>query len=167
MRVAYADPPYPGQAHLYKGHPDYAGEVDHAELIERLEREFPDGWALSTSTPALRDVLALCPTVEKASELRVCAWIRGTVPRPPQRIMWAWEPLIVRTPNWRQRHDGDFIRDTLTVSQPSGFLGGQITGAKPVGFCHWLFNLLGLGGSGAVSHAWESWRNQLGIAGVA
>jgi len=46
VRVAYADPPYPGCAHLYKDHPDYAGEVDHAELIDRMEREFPDGWAL-------------------------------------------------------------------------------------------------------------------------
>jgi len=26
MKVAYADPPYPGCAHLYRDHPDYAGE---------------------------------------------------------------------------------------------------------------------------------------------
>lgn len=33
MRVAYADPPYPGQAaRHYADHPDYAGEVDHQEL---------------------------------------------------------------------------------------------------------------------------------------
>lgn len=25
MRIAYADPPYPGMAHLYKDHPDYGG----------------------------------------------------------------------------------------------------------------------------------------------
>ena len=30
LRLAYADPPYPGKAWLYRGHPDYAGEVDHA-----------------------------------------------------------------------------------------------------------------------------------------
>jgi hypothetical protein len=24
-RLAYADPPYPGKAHYYRGHPDYAG----------------------------------------------------------------------------------------------------------------------------------------------
>ena len=40
MRIAYADPPYPGCAHLYEGHPDYAGEVDHADLCRRLETEF-------------------------------------------------------------------------------------------------------------------------------
>lgn len=37
MRIAYADPPYPGCAHLYKDHPDYGGEVDHVELLQRLE----------------------------------------------------------------------------------------------------------------------------------
>jgi hypothetical protein len=35
MRLGYADPPYPGLAHLYKDHPDYAGEVDHVVLIAR------------------------------------------------------------------------------------------------------------------------------------
>lgn len=172
MRIAYADPPYPGSAYLYKDHPDYAGEVDHAELIERLVRDFPDGWALSTSAAALRDVLALCPRPERASELRICAWVRLPIPRPPARAMWSWEPLIVHTPHWRQSHKGDFVSDTLTfASQPTGFYGGTITGQKSVGFCHWMFRLLGLGpddelvdlypGSGAVTHAWERWRNQL------
>ena len=45
MKIAYADPPYIGCAHLYRDHPDYAGEVDHARLIERLERDY-DGWIL-------------------------------------------------------------------------------------------------------------------------
>jgi hypothetical protein len=36
--AALADPPYPGQSKKhYADHPDYAGEVDHAELVERLE----------------------------------------------------------------------------------------------------------------------------------
>ena len=61
MRFGYADPPYPGHARVYRDHPDYAGEVDHAELISRLITEFPDGWALSTSAQALQDILALCP----------------------------------------------------------------------------------------------------------
>ena len=178
MRVAYADPPYPGCARLYKDHPDYAGEVDHAELVERLERDFPDGWALSTSAAALPMILALCPAVSTTSELRVCVWVRSVVPRPPARIMWSWEPLIVRTPNWRQRRRDDFVSDVLRgAGQPSGFLGGTITGQKPVGFCHWMFRLLGLmptdelvdvfPGSGAVTRAWEVWRSQLRIEDVA
>ena len=47
LRLAYADPPYPGQAGIYREHPDYAGEVDHQELVMRLASY--DGWALSTS----------------------------------------------------------------------------------------------------------------------
>src|SRR6185437_7416920 len=50
LRLAYADPPYPGKAWMYRGHPDYAGEVDHAALIRRLSTY--DGWALSTSAAA-------------------------------------------------------------------------------------------------------------------
>lgn len=170
MRFAYADPPYPGQAHLYRTHRDYAGEVDHRKLLDRLEREFNDGWALSTSSSALGYVLSLCPTVKLASELRVCVWRRQPLPRPPQRIMWSWEPLIVRTPNWRQRGDHDFVSDCQFASQPAGFHGNTITGQKPQAFCYWMFNLLGAGpddelidlfpGSGAVGHAWNAWRNQ-------
>ena len=36
MRFAYADPPYIGRAYYYKNHPDFAGEVDHAELVTRF-----------------------------------------------------------------------------------------------------------------------------------
>jgi hypothetical protein len=188
VRVAYADPPYPGQAARHYGdHRDFAGEVDHAELITRLEEEFPDGWALSTSVAALPDVLALCPKSEASRKgtwngrggiklgtgVRLCAWLRTGIPFPPSRIMWAWEPVIVRTPHWRQRHKHDFIPDVLYATQPRGFLGNEITGQKPLAFCHWIFDLLGLGpddelvdlfpGSGAVSKAWEAWRAQANL----
>jgi hypothetical protein len=49
--LAFTDPPYPGNARLYRDHPDYAGEVDHAELVRRPVTY--DGWALSTSAEAL------------------------------------------------------------------------------------------------------------------
>jgi hypothetical protein len=68
LRLAYADPSYPGKAWLYRDHPDYGGEVNHAELIDRLVAY--DGWALSTSAEALPAVLALCPVV-CVGELRV------------------------------------------------------------------------------------------------
>lgn len=170
-RFCYADPPYPGQSKRHYGnHPDYAGEVDHGDLIDRLEREFSDGWALSTSVPALREVLPLCPVVEKASELRVCVWRRQPLPRPPARVMWSWEPLIVRTPHWRQSEPHDFVSDCQFASQPHGFLGNNITGQKPPGFCEWMFNLLGarpgdelvdmFPGSGAVGRAWDAYQAQ-------
>src|SRR5690606_29922144 len=69
-RLAYADPPYPGLARRYYGdQPSYAGEVDHAALIAQLVGY--DGWALSTSAKALRDVLPLCPPAA-----RVAAWVK-------------------------------------------------------------------------------------------
>ncbi len=55
LRLAYADPPHPGKARLYRDHPDYGGEVNHAELIDRLAAY--DGWALSASAEALPAVL--------------------------------------------------------------------------------------------------------------
>lgn len=34
-RIGYADPPYPGQsAKHYADHADYAGEVDHRQLLK-------------------------------------------------------------------------------------------------------------------------------------
>jgi hypothetical protein len=75
LRLAYADPPYPGKAWLYRDHPDYGGEIDHAELIERLAAY--DGWALSISAEALPAVLALCPL------RKICAF-RSRSPRSPR-----------------------------------------------------------------------------------
>jgi len=47
MKIAYADPPYIGCAHLYPEN----REVDHAELIERLQSDY-DGWILeAAATP--------------------------------------------------------------------------------------------------------------------
>jgi hypothetical protein len=61
MKMAYADPPYPGQAKRYKQENPDALEVNHELLIRHLMDDYADGWALSTSSPALRDVLQLCP----------------------------------------------------------------------------------------------------------
>jgi len=94
MKFAYADPPYPGQAKRWYGkHPDYAGEVDHAELIARLEADYPDGWALSSNAVSLPTILRLCPI-----DIRVAAW-HNTNSQPPGAIggwWWSWEPVIVR-----------------------------------------------------------------------
>jgi hypothetical protein len=141
MRVAYADPPYPGQAlrHYGKTGDPFEGEIaeiDHAELIERLEAEFPDGWALSTSVPALGDLLALCPQpdaskkrtwngragVKLGTGVRVGAWLRSAgSPFPPSRVMWAGARHLPRATGGNVIPD--FIRDSLVASQPHGFLG--------------------------------------------
>lgn len=161
--MAFADPPYPGQAKKhYADHPDYAGEVDHAQLIERLERDYPDGWALSTSSPALRDILPLCPP-----EVRVMAWVKPFCAfKRNVRVAYAWEPVLVRV---AERLPGaeptrDFIAESITMKR-------GLTGVKPERFCHWLFAAMGLRptdqlddlfpGSGAVARAWERWQMQL------
>lgn len=88
LRLAYADPPYPGLSRRYYGkHPDYAGEVDHRRLIEQLDGY--DGWALSTSARALQEVLALCPRGS-----RVAVWNRGERPTRSAGPLNAWEPVI-------------------------------------------------------------------------
>src|SRR5688572_9677356 len=103
MRIAYADPPYPGESHFYDAPtrprakvtyqpgPDAAGEVDHPALIARLVADFPDGWALSTKASALRDLLPLCPP-----RARVMPWVKPFASfKPGINPAYAWEPIIV------------------------------------------------------------------------
>jgi hypothetical protein len=155
MRVAYADPPYPGLAAKYYGHEaTFAGEVDHRELVARLVADFPDGWALSTSSAALRDVLPLCP-----AGIRVCAWVKPIGVSPSTMGLHAtWEPLLVA--GGRQRRPG--VRDWLRAMPARG--GGSLPGRKPIAFCAFLFDALGMvpgdeladlfPGSGIISRAW-------------
>lgn len=157
MSFAYADPPYPGLAKkYYSDQPSFAGEVDHRALIASLEASAYDGWALSTSAAALRDVLPLCP-----SGARVTAWVKpiGASPRT-FGIHNTWEPLIVV----RGRALRGGVRDWLRA-QPARF-GGSLPGRKPLSFCAWLFDLLGMvrgdtlddlfPGSGVITRAWRS-----------
>lgn len=162
-RFAYADPPYPGMARrYYRGHPDFAGEVDHAELI-RLLSTF-DGWALSTSVSALPSLLPACPT-----DVRVAAWFRGERPVPSYNPLPAWEPVIYRGARYYLSSGSARRVDALVhVSRPRLTDARRTIGSKPAAFCAWLFQLLGLGpedvlvdlfpGSGGVGLAWETYR---------
>jgi hypothetical protein len=157
IRVAYADPPYPGlAARYYRCEPSFAGEVDHAALISSLLEDYPDGWALSTSMRALRDLLPLCP--ERA---HVCPWVKPIgVPRATRGLHTTWEPLIVV--GGRQRPPG--VRDWLRAKPAIG--GGTLPGRKPLAFCAFLFDALGLEagdelvdlfpGTGIVARAWSN-----------
>lgn len=153
MRMAYADPPYPGFAWMYKDQPDYKGEVDHVELLSSLEEY--DGWALSTSPRSLGDILPLI-----VRPYRVCAWVKPIgVSGETRGIHNAWEPLIVVS--GRERRPGK--RDWL-AAQPARRGGSSLVGRKPEAFAVWMFGLLGLSpgdefvdlfpGSGLVSRAW-------------
>jgi hypothetical protein len=165
LRLAYADPPYPGKAWLYRDHPDYAGEVDHAALIARLASY--DGWALSTSAAALPAVLALCPP-----GVRVAAWHRGERPTPSRWPLSAWEPVIYHGGRQMTPAGGLGSRrvDSLVHGvSPLTTLPGRVNGAKPAAFCRWVFDLLGAApgdtlddlfpGSGAITRAWHAFTN--------
>jgi hypothetical protein len=165
MKIGYADPPYIGCAHLYKNHPDFGGEVNHAALVDRLEREF-DGWALHTSaTPSAMAVLA--PLVA-SNNARWCAWVKPFAAfKRNVSVAYAWEPVIVkavRKPVVSGRITlRDFIECPITMKR-------GLTGAKPEKVCHWIFEMLGavpddelfdlFPGSGAVGRAWETWRER-------
>lgn len=158
MRFAYADPPYIGQAKKhYASHPDFAGEVDHAQLVERMCAEFPDGWALSASSPSLRQILPLCP-----ADVRVMAWVKPfAIFKPNVNPAYAWEPVIVRGGR-KMGRDKKTVRDWVSANIT---LKKGLVGVKPEAFCEWLFSVLGaepgdeledlFPGSGAVADIWR------------
>jgi hypothetical protein len=116
-RLAYADPPYPGRAGYYVDHPDYAGEVDHAALVDQLMTY--DGWALSTAADALPAVLELCPP-----DVQVAAWHRGHRPhKNAAGPLSAWEPVIYRRP--RRRAAGPAIADVESAGSRDASTGSQ------------------------------------------
>jgi hypothetical protein len=91
MKIGYADPPYIGCAHLYADHPDYAGEVDHAALIQRLESEF-DGWVLHAS--ATKDSMAVLAPLVAQTSARWCSWVKGFAAfKRNVSVAYAWEPV--------------------------------------------------------------------------
>lgn len=163
MRLAYADPPYPGTAdRYYAGHHDYAGEVDHRHLVDRLVDQYPDGWALSTSAAALPRVLALCPP-----DVRVACWVRGERPAAHLTPLSAWEPVIYRGGRALLTGPGQGRRtDTLVYTARARLTDRRrVTGTKPAAFAWWLFDLLGAlpgdrlddlyPGSGGIARAWQ------------
>jgi hypothetical protein len=165
VRFAYADPPYIGQAKKhYGGHADYKGEVDHTELIARLVLEYPDGWALSCSSPSLRILLPLCP-----DDIRIGVWVKPfAVIKKNVRISYAWEPVIWRGGRKDTSRSGmlrDYVSANIVLRNHN-----ETRGSKPTDFCFWIFELLNaksedelhdlFPGSGGVADAWESWRTQ-------
>ena len=155
MKFAYADPPYLGQARRHYG--PNAHEVNHQFLIATLCRQFPDGWALSCSSPSLQALLPLCPP-----DVRVLAWVKPFASfKPGVGVAYAWEPVIVRGGRRRTRAQRT-IRDWLAAN-PTRRTG--IAGAKPEAFCRWLFGVFNahpgdelvdlFPGSGIVTRTWQ------------
>lgn len=153
MRFAYADPPYVGQARkLYK-----EVEVDHLSLIRKLRKDYPDGWALSCSSPSLRLLLPLCPET-----VRVMAWVKPfAIFKPNVNPAYAWEPVIVHGGRKRTRSEPtvrDWVSQNITLRR-------GLVGAKPEPFFHWLFSIFGarpgdviddlFPGTGGLAVAWK------------
>jgi hypothetical protein len=73
VRFAYADPPYLGCGKLYAAHHADALEWDdgctHRQLIDHLCDNYPDGWAMSASSPSLQTILPMCP-----ADVRTMPW---------------------------------------------------------------------------------------------
>ena len=169
MKIAYADPPYIGQAKKHYGkHKDFAGEVDHALLIQRLCDEYPDGWALSLSCKSLKEILSMCP-----DDVRVLSWVKPwSAFLPGIRLQFGWEPVIMHRGRQDKPHKGQSkITDWVSAS-PTDCLWnirpeGHVIGQKPRDFCYWLFSCLGLQhgddfddlfpGSGAVGNHFQDW----------
>lgn len=169
-RFAYADPPYLGQGRRHYGalHAD-AADCDtpewHRSLIDRLCDEFPDGWALSLSTPTLRSILNMCP-----GDVRVGAWVKPFAAfKKNVTRAYAWEPVILRggrpiptcDPTVRDWIEAPAVKEPITMRR--GF-----PGAKPVAMIWWIFDWLNMcpedefvdlfPGSGAVGEAHRAWR---------
>lgn len=161
MKFAYADPPYLGCGKLYaRNHPD-ALDADnpewHGAMIARLCDEFPDGWAMSLSSPSLRTILPMCP-----EDARVGAWVKPfAIFKPNVNPAYAWEPFI-----WRGGRKGDRKRATVRDWVSANItLKRGLTGVKPKAFCAHIFQVLGIlpedefidlfPGSGAVSEAFQ------------
>lgn len=159
MRFAYADPPYYGCCGLYEHfHPDgrcWDYLSTHIALIERLVREFPDGWALSATSGSLKALLPHCP-----DGARVAPWCKsfGAFKRGV-RPAYMWEPVIFyggRNPAFGHSHQppekggkqttpkdfaimemgaGTMLLEPITLQK-------GLTGAKPERFCEWVLDLL-------------------------
>jgi hypothetical protein len=163
MKYAYADPPYIGQAKRHYSDDPLCAEVDHRKLINHMMRNY-EGWALSLSSPTLKQILAYCPDT-----VRVGAWVKPFASfKPGVNPAYAWEPVIF----WGGRPLGrsvdtvrDWVSENITIEKGTH-------GAKPRRFCFWVFEMLGMKpgddftdlypGSGAVAEAWDVWRGAEG-----
>lgn len=161
MKFAYADPPYFGYAHFYAGrHPEamiWDNIETHRKLIERLNDEFSDGWALSLTSGNLHDILPLCP-----KDARIGAWVKPFCSfKKNVSPAYAWEPVIFRGGR-KHNTENETVRDWCAVNIT---LQRGLTGAKPRDFCRWVISLLKaeptdefedlFPGSGAFTAAWR------------
>ena len=166
---AYADPPYIGQsAKHYADHPDFDGEVDHAQLAQTLAGY--GGFVLHLSAPTLYEVEGYLRDAGIA-DYRVMQWVKSFAAfKRNVSVAYAYEPVIVkpiRKPVVKKGLDvvyRDWIAEPITLKK-------GLSGVKPEKVCRWAFEVAGLHpfdpfhdlypGSGAVTRAWEGWASDV------
>lgn len=166
MKFAYADPPYLGCGKLYAAHHPDALDWDrperHKTLIDWMSFEYPDGWAMSCSSPSLKTILPMCP-----DDCRVSPWVKPfAIFKPNVGVAYAWEPIIWRGGRKIARTEPtvrDWVSANITLKR-------GLTGAKPRDVCRWLFEVLNMKpgddfhdlfpGTGAVMAAYEEWSKE-------
>ncbi len=165
MKICYADPPYIGCAHLYKDHPDYAGEVDHQELATMLLMY--DGWILHASSPTQYEVETYLREAGH-TDYRVMPWVKPFAAfKRNVPVAYAWEPVFVKPVRKPVVKKGmgftyrDWLDESITLKK-------GLTGVKPERLCHWLFEVSGCTpsddlvdlypGTDAVTDAWKTWK---------
>lgn len=159
MRFAYADPPYPGMGYHYDDGRSY--DVNHTALISHLETY--DGWALSTASVTLAEVLPLC-----SPDVRIAAWVKPFASfKPNVDPAYAWEPVLFRSARTTD-NERVTVRDwcAVNITMRRGFVG-----AKPARFVWWMLELIGWSegnefddlfpGSGAVGEAFDNYQGRL------
>jgi len=176
MRFAYADPPYLGRCSYYgHTHNDGGGRpfdgrcwndvATHRLLIDWLEGEFPDGWALSASEPSIRDLL---PFTQE--DVRIAPWVKTFCAfKRGIRPAYAWEPVFFRSEanpphrphapppkGGKQTTPKDFFAARITLQK-------GLTGSKSVEFCAWVLDLLNVGKGDEVVDVFPGLGN-MGIA---
>ncbi len=142
MRFAYADPPYLCGAHLYKAHPNWAvyASIDgHRTLIDRLQRDYPDGWALSMSSSDIQSMSPLLP-----ADVRWASWVKPFASfKPNVTRAYTWEPIAFMGGRTIPR-TSDTVRDHIVAPAvvESITLKKGLAGAKPRKVCEWLLDLM-------------------------
>lgn len=145
MRFAYADPPYLGCCSKYghdhgdpfgrrtfRGCWDDAGT--HARFIAVMATEFPDGWALSMSSPSMATLLPMLPRHQ------VGAWVKSFASfKPNVNPGYCWEPVAF-VGGRKLGRDIETVRDFIV--EPITLKTG-LTGAKPPNVCRWIARMLG------------------------
>jgi len=103
--------------------------------MQRLDAGY-DGWALSLSSPSLREILPLAP-----AGVRVAAWVKPFAAyKRNVRCAYTWEPVIFKPGRDSSKDGASVTRDHLAEKIT---LEHGLTGAKPPRFCRWVLDILG------------------------